>query len=155
MERTKLLCRKVNTRTHGVRHKTGGDWSSERNTKVQSEDQSRNGSMHADHRRGLDYTPLFRFLISRVGENWATIHSEAVARIDRPDPVFWLVARSEEEKKPVVRIGENSYFSGLYVDADNNLARVDPGLTADDLEPTCACCTHTFNGIPFTRPYQA
>jgi hypothetical protein len=26
-------------------------------------------------------------------------------------------------------------------------------LRVEDMEPTCACCTHTFNGVPFTRKY--
>ena len=26
----------------------------------------------------FDYTPLFRFLLSRVGQDWAAVHAEAV-----------------------------------------------------------------------------
>lgn len=154
MDKKKLLYRTENTRTHGVRHKSGGDFAWERNTKQQQENQSSLGSMHGNHRRGLDYTPLFRFLISRVGEDWASTYSDAVARIDRSEPIFWIVARSELERQSVVRIGENTYYSGLYVDSNNVLAAVDPTITEDDLNPTCACCTHTFNGKRFTRPYE-
>ncbi|TGP19151.1 MULTISPECIES: hypothetical protein [unclassified Mesorhizobium] len=49
---------------------------------------------------------------------------------------------------------ENSYYSGLYVDEDNRLALVDPGLRPEDMKPSCSCCTHTFNGEPFTREYE-
>jgi len=111
--------------------------------------------MHGKKQQGLDYTPLFRFLLSKVGEDWSEVHSQAVARLDRPEPIFWIVAASEADKKPVVRAGENSYYSGLYVDQDNRLALVDPELKLEDMRPTCSCCTHTFNGAPFTLEYEA
>lgn len=77
-----------------------------------------------------------------------------MARLDRPDPVFWLVARSEAEKRPFVVVGESTYWSGLFIDEDNRLARVDPELRVEHLEPSCACCTHTFNGAPFVRSFR-
>jgi hypothetical protein len=154
MERKKPLYRTVNTRTHGVRHRSGGDFAWERNSKRQRENQSAFGSMHGKERRGLDYTPLFKFLLSRIGENWPKTYSEAVERIDRPNPIFWIVAESELDRQAVVRVGENTYYSGLYVNENNTLAAVDPSVTEHDLNPTCQCCTHTFNGKRFTRPYQ-
>jgi len=149
MDRKKPLYRSVNTRTHGVHHGSGGDyrWSRRR------EDRMHEGAMGGRQRHGLDYTPLFRFLLSRVGEDWDAVHAEAVARLDRVEPIFWLVARPEAERQPFVRIGENSYYSGLYIDEDNRLRLVDPALRVEDMEPACACCTHTFNGVPFTRKY--
>lgn len=111
------------------------------------------GSMHAGRRRGRDYTPLFRFLLSRVGADWTETHREALARLDTEEPIFWMVARTEAEKKPRVCLGENSYFSGLYVDDRNRLALVDPSLRLEDMEPYCPCCTHTFNGKPFIRKF--
>lgn len=57
-------------------------------------------------------------------------------------------------KTPFVLIGENAYYSGLFVDADNRLRLVDPDLHVEHMEPGCACCTHTFNGVPFTRKYD-
>lgn len=110
--------------------------------------------MHGKKQRGLDYTPLFKFLPSRVGEDWAKTYSEAVARLDRPDAIFWIVAENELDKNAVVRVGENTYYSVLYVDESNMLAAVDPCVTENDLNPTCECCTHTFNGKRFTRPYE-
>jgi len=111
--------------------------------------------MHANRRNGLDYMPLFNFLISRVGDDWNEIYSAAIARLDRPDPIFWLVARSEAEKRPFVRVGESSYYSGFFINQDNRLARVDPELRVEDMKPLCACCTHTFNGVPYVRKFES
>lgn len=150
VRRKEPLYRRVNTTAHGVHHRTGGDYRASRG----KDDRSGRGSMHGTTRRGLDYTPLFRFLLSRVGEDWDAVHSEAVARLDRLEPIFWLVARTESERRPFVCIGESSYYSGLMVDEAGRLALVDPGLTVEQMEPSCACCTHTFNGVPFVRTYR-
>ncbi|TPN77520.1 hypothetical protein FJ987_23340 [Mesorhizobium sp. CU2] len=145
------LYRRVNTRTHGVRH-GGSDYKFSRHTKTQ--DRTSRGSMHGEKRQGLDYTPLFKFLLSKIGQDWAEVHSQAVARLDRQAPIFWMVALNEAERKPFVRVGENSYYSGLCVDGDNRLALVDPELRLEDMKPGCSCCTHTFNGEPFVREYE-
>jgi hypothetical protein len=153
MRETKPLYRRVNTRARGVRHGFGGDYRHERNTKAEKASEATRGSMHGTQRRGLDYTPLFRFLLSKLGEDWDAVHSEAVARLDRPDPIFWLVALRPEDEKPVVRVGESTFWSGLRVDADGRLAPVDPALRAADMAPSCPCCTHTFNGERFGRKW--
>ncbi len=150
----KPLYRKVNTRTHGVRHGVGGEYRWQRNTKAETNSAETRGSMHSGQRHGLDYTPLFRFLMSKIGKDWDAVHSEAVSRLDRPDPIFWMVASSREEGRPFVRIGESRFVSGLFVDEDNKLALVDPDLTVEDMKPSCPCCTHTFNGKRFTRKYK-
>ena len=149
----KPLFRKVNTRTHGVRHGSGAKAKWERNTKASSRNEATLGPMHSTHRHGLDYTPLFRFLLSKVGENWDALHSEAVSRLDSEDPIYWIVARTEEEGQPYVRVGESSYYSGLFVDAQRRLSLVDPSLDEHSLKPFCPCCTHTFNGRRFTQTY--
>ena len=141
------LYRKVNTQTHHVHHLTGGDYRARRAERARTD--APRGAMHAKHRRGLDYTPLFRFLLSRVGSEWNGVYGEAVARLDRPDPVFWLVARHEDERRKMVRVGESAFYSGLYIDDDGILRIVDPDLRAEDLSPFCTCCTHTFNGVRF------
>ncbi len=110
--------------------------------------------MGGRQRHGLDYTPLFKFLLSRVGDDWDAVHAEAIARLDRAEPIFWMVARSQAERKPFVRMGESAYYSGLFVDEDNRLQRVDPHLSVEQMEPGCARCTHTFNGLPLTRKYR-
>lgn len=151
----KPLYRSVNTRTHGVRHGSGAKSKWARNTKASAKNVSMKQSMHSGQRHGYDYTPLFKFLLSRVGKNWTDVHSEAIARLDREDPITWIVAASFSDGKPFVRVGESSYFSGLYVDEDNLLAVVDPELTAETMRPFCACCTHTLNGVRLTTPYSA
>lgn len=151
------LYRKVNTLARLVRHHSGGEARWDRNTKATEAaiaEGVTSAGMGGKVRRGLDYTPLYRFLLSKVGQDWDAVYSEAVARLDRPDPIFRMVARLPEDRQPVVWLGESSRFSGLYVDDDNRLQKVAPDLTADDLEPLCRCCTHTFNGQRLTRPYR-
>ena len=105
--------------------------------------------MHQGQLRGLDYTPLFMFLLSKVGGDWGRVYAEARSRLNTTEPIYWLVARSDVEMEPYVCVGESSYYSGLYVDADNRLQLVDPTLSGANLSKRCNCCTHTFNGVPF------
>ena len=151
--RKKPLYRKVNTRTHGVQH-GGGEYRWLRNTKSEKIIEQLGGSMHKGKRNGRDYTPLFRFLLSKIGQPWASIHGEATSRLDSDEPIFWMVARTEDERSATVRVGESSYFSGLFVDEDGLLRVVDPSVTNETLLPCCSCCTHTFNGKPFLRRYE-
>lgn len=155
--RKEPLYRKVNTRTRGVHHRTGGDFRHQRNSKREKHDfanEISRATMHGREQRGLDYTPLFRFLLSKVGEPWASIHAEAVTRLDREEPIYWLVARNYAERNDHVCIGGNAFYNGLYIDESARLAKVAPGLRNEDLEPTCPCCTHTFNGMPFVRKFK-
>ena len=142
----KPLYRKVNTRARGVQHLHGGDYKHRRNS--ESAIGMKQGTL-----RGLDYTPLFKFLLSKVGGNWNEIHSEAVSRLDKEEPIFWLVAKDYESGNEVVRVGESSYFSGLFIDESGILCTVKPELNEESLEPQCKCCTHTFNGVEFTQTY--
>jgi hypothetical protein len=148
MQRDTPLYRKVNTRARGVHHDTGGAARHDRNSK-----RGPSRGMAQGKKRGLDYTPLYRFLLSRVGEDWARVHSEAVARLDREEPVWHIVHSTRDAGKAIVRVGESTYWSGLYVTADGRLAVIDPMITVERLNPLCACCTHTFNGVRFTRPF--
>ena len=84
-----------------------------------------------------------------MGENWDDIFSEAKSRLDKTDPIFWMVALREEDKKDYIRIGESSYFSGLHVDENGVLQLCNADLKAVDMKPFCDCCTHTFNGKLF------
>lgn len=148
------LYRKVNTTARGVHHNFGGDFRNDRLDGDVEEITPVHRGMHKGTRRGLDYTPLFRFLLSRVGRNWNEVYSEAVGRLDRKEPIFWLVALREDAAQAYVRTGEASYFSGLKVDGSGVLQIVDSSIGPGTLPPQCPCCTHTFNGIPFTRRYQ-
>jgi hypothetical protein len=147
------LYRKVNTTAHGVHHRRGGDFRDDRITDAPDELERTRQSMHGHQKRGLDYTPLFKFLLSRVGQEWDRIYSEAIKRLDRPAPIFWLVALQEHERRPYVLVGESSYYSGMYVDTEGFLRLVDPTLDASSLVPRCKCCTHTFNGKPFSKSF--
>lgn len=146
-EKSKLY-RKVNTRTHNVHHNFGGDFKYSRNKKRETPEQTK-GTMYGKKERGLDYTPLFRFLLSKVGSHWDDIFSEAKSRLDKPEPIFWVVALNEDEKEDYIRAGESSYYSGLYVDNNGILQISNPDLKAIDMKPFCNCCTHTFNGKLF------
>ena len=147
----KPLYRKVNTRTHGVWHHFGGHYRHYRRTTLP--DQSEREKMKKGVHRGLDYTPLFRFLLSKVSSLWDEVHSEAVSRLDKEEPIFWIVAEDRESGEAVVHVDENTYYSGLFVDDDKILRVVAPEITADSLEPTCSCCTHTLNGERFTKEW--
>lgn len=142
------LFRKVNTKTFNVHHNFGGDFKNTRNSKKETLEQTK-GKMFGRKERGLDYTPLYRFLLSKVGLDWDTVFSEAKSRLNSSDPIFWMVALRENEKEDFIRTGESSYFSGLYVDNSGVLQISNPNLKAKDMKPFCNCCTHTFNGKLF------
>jgi hypothetical protein len=153
MQQTPLY-RRVNTTAHSLHRQSLGDsFANERNTKQVLRSEASHRSMSAKKQRGLDYTPLFRFLLSKAGSEWNAVHAEAVRRLDRPDPIFWLVALQEHERKDYVLVGDSSYYSGLYVDGAGLLQVVNPSLSPSSFIPLCKCCTHTFNGVRFTRPF--
>ena len=139
-----------------MRHGVGGDARHGRNTKGAQKAKDAGvarGKMRSNLRHGGDYTPLFRFLLSRVGKEWDEVSSEARARLDTAEPLAWMVAETDMDRTWIVRIGESSYWSGLYVDGQGLLQLVAPDLTLDDLVPRCSCCTHTFNGERFTQAF--
>lgn len=148
-KKIKPLYRKVNTKAFNHSHNVGNDSKNDRNTK-----KGISKSMKRKVHRGLDYTPLYKFLISKVGKNWDDVYSEAVSRLDKKEPIFHIVAKHEHEMKDYVRCGESSYYSCLYIDKDNILQKVNPNLKNEDLTPTCSCCTHTFNGNVLNNKYE-
>lgn len=126
----------------------GSDFRYERNTKEFKNFDGDKKSM-TKKKLGYDYTPLFKFLLSKVGKDWDVVFSEAKSRIDKPEPIFWMVALHEHLKDDIVRIGQSTYFSGLYVDDNNILQKVNPEAKAP--EPSCTCCTFSFNGVVTKR----
>lgn len=85
------LYRKVNNKARMTRHGDGGEYRYGRHTKKQKisiEEETMRSSMHSKFRHGLDYTPLYRFLLSKVGHNWTQVHSEALSRLDKEEPIF-------------------------------------------------------------------
>jgi hypothetical protein len=135
-----------------IHHFVGGDFRDQRHTKQQKQFAGTQQTMHGGKKRGLDYTPLFKFLLSKVGTQWNDVYSEAIQRLDRTEPIFGLVALHEHEQRDYVRIGESSYYSGLFVDQDGTLQIVNPSVSPSSLAPACQCCTHTLNGFRFTQP---
>ena len=83
----KPLYREVNPTAHGVYHHIGRNFSEARN-QAKSIDAPMSQRLRKGARRGLGYTPLFRFLLSRVGRDWNGTFSEAVGRLDQNAPLF-------------------------------------------------------------------
>ena len=146
-EKSKLF-RKVNTKTFNVHHNFGGDFKNSRNKKQETLEQTK-GKMFGKQERGLDYTPLFRFLLSKVGTEWDLIFSEIKTRLDRTEPIFWIVSLNHNKKEDFIIVGESSYYSGMFVDENGILQLSNAELKATDLKHFCECCTHTFNGIRY------
>ena len=141
------LYRKYNKLARGFHRNTpGGEFRHQRNTKELKNFEGTQMSIGRT-REGYDYTPLFKFLLSRVGRNWDTIFSEAVSRLDKQEPIFYLVdLQFKQGDYGVVRIGESSYYSKLTVQ-DDLLIIADPDATAP--AKLCTCCTHAFNGTAY------
>jgi hypothetical protein len=147
----KPLYRKVNTKARGVHHDFGESYK-----RVKSPSKM----THKD--RGLDYTPLYKFLLSKVGSNWYDVYSEAISRLDSKhyktdeNPIFYIVSQQiKNDDIGYVRIGESSYYSSLFIDKNNVLQKVNNALNETGLKPFCSCCTHTLNGKQFTQKYQS
>lgn len=146
---TQKLYRSVNTTTRHRSNNPGAEYRWERNSKkLPSEQLPQRESMHGKQNRGRDYTPLFHFLLKQIGQPWDRVFSEASARLDTTEPVFWLVALHEHQRRNLVCIGDSSFYPGLFVDENKILRQVYPEITGKDVEVTCNCCTHTFIGIP-------
>lgn len=147
--KSRKLYRSVNTTTRHHSNNPGGEYRWKRNRK-KAEDELLpvRESMRGRQYRGRDYTPLFHFLLSKIGQPWDATFSEVCNRLNTTAPVFWLVALHEHQQQDLVRIGDASYFPGLFVDGDGVLQQVNPDITERDVTVTCRCCTHTFVGVP-------
>ena len=145
------LYRKENKRAlHHRSNDPGSEYRYERHSKVMNNFEGTHKSIKRT-RGGYDYTPLYRFLLSKVGSNWDEVSSEAVSRVDIQEPIFYMVClepngahESKRKSSGVVRIGESSQYSQLTVNEDGILIKVNPD--AVPIPPSCRCCTHTFNG---------
>lgn len=156
------LFRKENKLALHYRGDTGGEYRHSRNSKKNEGSDKMKSSMGGKKLRGVDYTPLFKFLLSKVGKKWDAVYSEAISRLDREEPIFWMVYVNDPHKDPrhtegemndSFRAGESSYYSKLMVDGNGILQYVNPNLSVNDFNKTCDCCTHTFNGKVINRPY--
>lgn len=93
-----------------------------------------------------DYTPLFMFLLKNVGRKWDDVYSEAKSRLDKTEPIWWMVKKDQKDERDIVRIGEGACYSALKIDENGILVKINPNA-----RPTvsCTCHTHSFNGKPF------
>ncbi|WP_336843516.1 hypothetical protein [Serratia nevei] len=147
-DRKKKLYRRESVTSRGP-IASGGEYRWERHSKQLDDEQlPLRESMHGRIQHGMDYTPLFQFLLSKVGQPWSEVHSEAVS-LHRKN---W---------QSYVCCGESSYYSGLCIDEHGILQKVNTAFTAEDVPVRCRCCTYTFNGelVPVTeknwqKPYE-
>ncbi|HGE4354010.1 TPA: hypothetical protein ACGK4L_004773, partial [Escherichia coli] len=107
---------------YNVPHLHGGEyhWGRSKNKRVNSE-HPYILPMSGKINYGLDYSPLFMFLLRKTGEKSDQVYSEAILRLDLPDPTFFLVALHETDQRNFVRCGKSSYYNGLYVDENGYL----------------------------------
>lgn len=150
----KDLYRKVNTKVcrMGLYHDFGSDAKYDRNTK-----KGISKSMKSNKRRGLDFTPLYMFLISKIGQKWDEIYSEAKSRIPASETealqnLFHTATYYEDHGYKT--FGEGTMYSTLVVDENGLLQKSMPELSIEHLYPSCSCCTHTFNGKPLTNKWE-
>lgn len=144
----KSLYRKVNSKAAHCRHNIGPDARHTRNTKKGLT------SKMVKRERGLDFTPLYMFLIKNVGKVWDNVYSEAVSRLEGNEHAVWHLVDYPNEPKTnynigplsFVRCSESSLYSKLFIDNNGILQKVSPELSNEMIYPTCPCCTHTFNG---------
>ena len=99
LRRKKTLYRRVNTRAHHVHHKHGADYRHVRNSKHEKCSSRKSGPMARGVSRGLDYTPLFKFLLSKIGEDWDEVSvrpkADLIARIQF---IGWSLCRTNGDK---------------------------------------------------------
>ncbi len=122
----------------------------QRNTKEFKNSEKMRGSMHSTRQLGVDFTPLYRFLHSKVGHKWDDVQSEALSRLDEHgmegiEHAVDIVPEAGYPPGGFFRVGESSYWSSMYVDENGFLQFVDP---EERPKIQCLCCTHTFNGVP-------
>jgi hypothetical protein len=122
---------------------TGSDFRHSRNTKKFKNFEGDRMPMKKG-KYGYDYTPLVRFLLSKAGKDWDVVFSEVKERLDKTEPIFWLVKFSNDiDIQPIVYVGEGKYYHTLIVD-DNILTVYNKTATLED--GLCSCHTHTLDG---------
>ncbi|WP_297627201.1 hypothetical protein [uncultured Rikenella sp.] len=151
-DQIKPLYRKVNRKSsyqcHVIESK-GGRFAWQRHSKAMRQFDGRYLPMRSatsSVTNGYDYTPLFRYLLSRVGDRWDEIYSAVKPRLNTTEPIWWVVSQDgyPQDGCGWVHIGEGACWSKLWIDAEGRLRKVDPMLS--NISPDCSCHTHSFNG---------
>ena len=131
-------------------HRRDDDFKHERHTKKFKKFDGNKMSMKGKRKKGYDYTPLYRFLHSKVGQDWNEIYSEAKSRLDKTDPIFYIVekpntpyTRLASSPKDIARVGEGTYWHTMYIDENKTLQFKNKEAT---IKASCNCCTHTLDG---------
>jgi hypothetical protein len=94
----------------------------------------------------FDYTPLFKFLHSKVGQKFDEVFSEAKSRLDKTEPIFWIVQKELDLERAIARVGENSCYHTMYVDEQGLLQFVDKTAKLADELYSVWKYTRTLNG---------
>lgn len=147
----------------------GGDFRHTRNTKKQKEFEGSHQSMKAGQ-FGYCYKPLFKFLLSKVGQKWDEVYAEAKSRLLSDEPIFWMVETNpveiEKYNNPsdnpyniidgVFRSGEDSNYSTLIIDSDGILQLQNPEMTAEKFlekykETFLLFNIVSFNGVGYVK----
>lgn len=92
----------------------------------------------------FDYTPLYNYLLTQIGEDFNVIHSYVQKRVNNINRIYDIIKPSTY-KLSYVRVSENAYYSALYIDEYNTLKKINPNFNIEHMYPFCSCCTHTFN----------
>jgi glutathione peroxidase-family protein len=100
-----------------------------RHTKAQLAFDGNFQPMKRSKKNGVNYHPLFQWLLSKVGQNWDKVYSEACKRVPQEfrETIFYMVNTHAIKKDGIVvdskgqalhstfRFGEARHFKQLYV----------------------------------------
>lgn len=101
--------------------------------------------------RQLDFTPLYKYLQSKVGEDYDTVYSNVVERIPRNQRgVIDYIVMADNTGDGVARLGESTYFRTLYVDENNKLQFVNKDYK-QTVSKWCYMDTTTLDGKTITE----
>lgn len=165
MYKDKKLYRKENKSSLSyIGHKdTGGDFRHDRNTKRLKNFEGNRWKMSSRKERGVDFTPLYKFLLSKVGEDFDEVYSEAMSRMDgKRAPIFWMIVENTYIEEGILKNSngtivrpdfnnEEAKFSTLYIDDENKLRKVSDLNKSEFKLESCGCCTQSLDGIPYVR----
>lgn len=96
---------------------------------------------------GMDWQPLYNFIMSNVGCNYDETYSKALKRCNKFRDEFnkhWAYLFNDD--RDIVRLGENTYYSALTIDEFNNIQIRNTGAEPIKGGSFSFGYTHSFNG---------